>query len=367
MSYHKLLERQLRRFFGSLEQVPSGLEPFLSAVDEAYRAADEDRLSIERSLELMSRELTERNDQLRGELAGRQLIEEALLQEKAEQAALFRKLEETHCQLLQSEKMASIGQLAAGLAHEINNPIGFVTSNVGSLRTYVLDLLKVIDAFEAEKGGLGESARRRIDTLEEQVELALIREDSMPVLDECAEGLRRVRQIIRDLTEFSRMDEARWHRADLHRGLESTLNIVHNEVRHVADVIKEYGELPEVECLPSQLNQVFLNLLVNAAQAIKGKRGTITVRTGRRDGDHVFVEISDNGEGIAPEHLNRIFDPFFTTKPVGQGTGLGLALSYGIVARHHGGIEVDSTPGVGTRFRVVLPIRQSAETASAPA
>ncbi|WP_224249443.1 ATP-binding protein [Hyalangium gracile] len=367
MTYHPLLERQLRRFFGELDRLPPGLEPFLAAVSDAYRASDEDGRLLERSLELMSRELTERNDELRGELAGRQRIEEALLQEKAEQAALFRKLEETHSQLLQSEKMATIGQLAASLAHEINNPIGFVNSNLGTLRGYVTDLLELITAFEAEEERLGEAARQRIATVKKQVDLALLREDSRSLLDESAEGIRRVRQIIRDLTEFSHVDDARWRLVDLHKGLESTLNIVHNEVRHVADVLKEYGELPEVECLPSQLNQVFLNMLVNATHAIKGRRGTITVRTGRQDGGHVFVEISDTGEGIPPENLKRIFEPFFTTKPVGKGTGLGLALSAGIVARHHGRIEVRSEVGAGTTFRIILPVKHVAQPVAAPA
>ncbi len=348
MSYHKLLERQLRRFFGDKERIPPELEPFFTAINDAYRAADEDRLSLERSLELTSQELTERYDQLRVELADRQRAEQALL--------------ETHNQLVQSEKMASLGQLAAGLAHEINNPIGFVNSNLGMLRDAAAGLLELIAAFEAEEPRLCEEARCRIATVKERVDLALLREDTLALVHESSEGIRRVRQIIRDLMDFSHVGEGRWQRADLHKGLESTLNIVHNEVRYVADVIKEYGELPEVECLASQLNQVFLNMLVNAAQAIKRARGTITVRTGRSDEEHVFVEISDNGEGIPPEIMSRIFDPFFTTKPVGKGTGLGLSLSYGIITRHKGRIEVRSQPGEGTTFRIVLPVRQAPAT-----
>lgn len=360
MSYHKLLERQLQRFFGGPEKWPPGMESFLAAVSEAYQAADEDRQLIEGSLALTSKELTARNDQLREELAGRENIEEALLSEKAEQAALIRKLEDTHSQLLQSEKMASIGQLTAGLVHEINNPIGFVSSNLGTLRHYVTGLLKLISAYEAEEAGLGEEARKRLEARKQEAELEVLREDALEVVTESTEGLRRVRQIIRDLTEFSHVSDAHWQRADLHKGLDSTLTIVHNEVKYVAEVVREYGELPEVECLPSQLNQVFLNMLVNAAQAITRPRGRITVRTGRSGEEHVFVEIEDTGEGIAPENLTRIFDPFFTTKPVGKGTGLGLALSYSIVTRHRGRIEVRSQPGEGTTFRIVLPVNQSA-------
>jgi two-component system NtrC family sensor kinase len=366
VNYHKLLERQLRRFFGGREPLPPGLEPFLAAVNDAYWAADEDRLLIERSLELMSQELTERHAQLRTELTDRQSIEQALLEEKAEQAALIKKLEDTHSQLLQSEKMASVGQLAAGLAHEINNPIGFVNSNLSALRDYVGDLLKVIASFEAEEAGLSEEGRKRIAAIKEQVDLGFLCEDATSLLNESTEGIVRVRQIIRDLMDFSHVDDAQWQLADLHKGLDSTLNIVHNELRHVADVIKDYGALPEVECLPSQLNQVFLNALVNAAQAITGKRGTITVRTGTSGSEHVFVEIADTGEGIAPENLKRIFDPFFTTKPVGKGTGLGLSISYGIVTRHRGRIEVRSELGAGTLFRIVLPVKQNTQEDSPP-
>jgi two-component system NtrC family sensor kinase len=359
VTYHKLLERQLRRFFGGVERLPPDLKPFLAAVNDAYVAADEDRLLIERSLELMSQELTERNDQLRTELAERRDAEQALLREKAEQEELILRLEETHSQLLQSEKMASLGQLAAGLAHEINSPVGYVNSNLGTLRTYVTDLLKLIDGYEAEEAGLGEEARRRIAAIREQVDLALLRDDSLSLVEESQEGLRRVRGIVRDLMDFSHAGDAQWQRADLHKGLDSTLNIASNEVKYVADVIREYGELPEVECLPSQLNQVFLNMLINASQAIHGKRGKITVRTGCAGSDQVFVEIADNGEGIPSGNLKRIFDPFFTTKPVGKGTGLGLALSYGIITRHRGRIEVRSQPGDGTTFRITLPVKQT--------
>jgi signal transduction histidine kinase len=366
LSYHKLLERQLRRFFGGRERIPPGLEPFLTAVSEAYQAADEDRRSIERSLELMSQELLERNDQLRVELAIRQHAEQALLQEKSEQEALIKKLEDAHNQLLHAEKMASIGQLAAGMAHEINNPIGFVNSNLSTLGDYVSGLLELIGAFEAEEPALSEPARQRLAALKERVELKFLRDDFLPLLSESSQGINRVRQIVRDLADFARVDDVHWQRVDLRRGLDSTLNIVHNEVKYVAEVCKLYGAIPDVECLPSQLNQVFLNMLVNAAQAMKGKRGKITVSTGQVDAEHVFVDISDTGEGIAPENLKRIFDPFFTTRPVGKGTGLGLSLCYGIVTKHHGHIEVRSEPGAGSTFRIVLPVRQPGRAASEP-
>lgn len=276
----------------------------------------------------------------------------------AELQATNRKLAEAQDQLLQAEKMASIGQLAAGVAHEINNPVGYVASNLSSLGRYVNDLLSLLDACEQLDGSLSGEAPDllALRALKEKVNLTYLREDLHDLLAESKEGLERVKKIVLDLKTFSHVDEAEWQVVDLHQGLESTLNIVWNELKYKADVVKEYGNLPEVECLPSQLNQVFMNLLVNAAHAIES-HGTITLRTGQA-GEQVWVEVSDTGKGIAPENLGRIFDPFFTTKPVGTGTGLGLSLSYGIVKKHHGHIEVDSTPGEGTTFRVWLPVRQ---------
>jgi signal transduction histidine kinase len=175
---------------------------------------------------------------------------------------------------------------------------------------------------------------------------------------ESKEGIERVRAIVQDLRDFSQVDSAQaWQTVSLHAGIDSTLNIVASEVRAVADVVKAYGQLPEIECQASQINQVVMNLVVNAAHAMGPQRGRITLTTGTA-GDSVWLEVADTGSGIAPEHLSRLFDPFFTTKPVGKGTGLGLSLSYGIVQKHHGRIEVDSRVGAGTTFRVVLPVRQ---------
>ena len=368
MSYHKLLERQLRRVFGASDTIPPELIPLLTSISDAYHGMDDDRESIERSLELMSKELTERNTQLRNELAERNSAQQALLKEKAEQSALIKKLEEAHNQLLQSEKMASIGQLAAGVAHEINNPIGFVNSNCGTMRGYVLGMLELIAIFEAEENVLNEESRQRIKAAKERIDLSYLREDILDLLKETADGVYRVRKIVQDLKDFSHPDDGQWQRADLHHCLDSTINIVHNEVKYVADVVTYYGAIPEVECLPFQLNQVFLNLLMNASQAVKSeRRGTITIRTGVVQDETVFIEIEDDGKGIEPENLKRIFDPFFTTKSVGKGTGLGLSVSYGIISKHNGEIEVQSRPGLGTTFRVLLPVsRKDAVQATCP-
>ncbi|PBJ81903.1 sensor histidine kinase [Lysobacteraceae bacterium NML93-0399] len=281
--------------------------------------------------------------------------EQALQQRHAELHVRFNAAQE---QLLQSEKLASIGQLAAGVAHEINNPIGYVHSNLGSLQEYVGNLFALIDVYErAMRSHDPKAMSAEIDDTRERLDVDFISRDLPQLLTESRQGIERVTRIVRDLRDFSRSDrEHAWRLADLHAGLDSTINIVWNELRYKATLEKDYGTLPMIECLQSELNQVFMNLLLNAGQAL-GEQGTITVRTCHEPGQ-VWVEIEDTGTGIAPDVMQRIFDPFFTTKSVGKGTGLGLSISYGIVAKHHGRIEVDSTPGAGSRFRVILPVRQ---------
>lgn len=292
----------------------------------------------------------QKNQQLR--------VSEAL----SEQKKLNKRLEEAHNQLLQSEKMASIGQLAAGVAHELNNPIGFVHSNLGTLDGYVHDLMEIIAAYEAlPEAQEPVAALAAVKRLIEERDFSFLKDDIFSLLAESKDGLGRVRKIVQDLKSFSRVGDQDWKEADLHQGIDSTLNIVWNELKYKTTIVQEYSDLPPVFCLISQLNQVFMNLLVNAGHAIE-TQGTITIRTRRHGEESVCVEIADTGKGIAPEHLNRIFDPFFTTKPVGKGTGLGLSLSYSIVERHQGYIEVDSELGVGSTFRVVLPIKPKPTT-----
>ena len=269
--------------------------------------------------------------------------------------ATNQKLEQAQNQLLQSDKMASIGQLAAGVAHEINNPVGFVSSNLNTLRQYVGSLMQLVDAQASVVLAPNDAAlRARLASVQQAVELDYLKEDLPQLLDESAEGLARVKKIVEDLKDFSRVDQADWQQADLNAGLESTLNVVRNEVKYKAEVRKQLSPLPRVTCLAGQLNQVFMNLLVNAAQAISGQ-GTITLSTGHQDG-WVWVQVDDTGSGMPDEVRRRIFEPFFTTKDVGKGTGLGLSLSYGIVQRHGGALLVRSTPGVGSAFRMWVPV-----------
>jgi len=265
-----------------------------------------------------------------------------------------RMLEEAQNQLLQSEKMASIGQLAAGVAHEINNPVGFVNSNLSSLKHYVDGLLKLLANYETHEETLSAEARQQLQATKQDVDLEYLREDVPVLLRESADGLTRVKRIVQDLKDFSRVDNADWQEADLNAGLESTLNVVNNEIKYKAEVRRSYGQLPPVRCLAAQLNQVFMNFIVNAAHAIESN-GVITLSTGR-SGDWVWIEVADTGCGMSAEVQKRIFEPFYTTKPVGKGTGLGLSLSFSIVQKHKGQIKVHSEPGKGSAFRVWIPI-----------
>lgn len=265
------------------------------------------------------------------------------------------KLAEAQNQLLQQDKMASIGQLAAGVAHEINNPIGFVSSNLNTLRQYVQGLMALPQAYDAVLAAPGDGqARDALDRLREEVELDYLREDLPQLLDECADGLGRVKKIVQDLKDFSRVDQSDWQEADLNAGVESTLNVVRHEVKYKAEIVKRLAPLPPVVCLAAQLNQVFMNLIVNAAHAI-GERGTITLSSGVQD-DWAWVQVDDTGCGMSDDVRRRIFEPFYTTKDVGKGTGLGLSLSFSIVQKHGGAIAVHSLPGVGSSFRVWVPV-----------
>jgi hemerythrin-like metal-binding protein len=335
----------------------------MEALNEMYGKLGDKTLEViqkNQELEAEQQALKVLNDQLEERVKQRTAaVEQAnqqLLANNVELKNLNDKLESAHVQLLQSEKMASIGQLAAGVAHEINNPVGFVNSNLGTLGKYISSMFNVISAYETAEAKVGPNTCPEVAQVKKAMDFNYLKEDIPSLLKESQDGLARVTRIVQDLKDFSHVDEANWQQANLEQGMDSTLNVVSNEIKYKAEVVRQYAGLPSVECMPSQLNQVFMNMLVNAAQAIDQK-GTITVRTGK-SGEEVWVEVEDTGKGISPENLSRIFDPFFTTKPIGKGTGLGLSLSYGIVQKHHGRIEVKSEVGKGSTFRVWLPVRQ---------
>lgn len=287
--------------------------------------------------------------------------EASLKQRNDELNAAYSQLQTLQNQLLQSEKMASIGQLAAGVAHEINNPIGYVYSNLGTLQRYLQDIFLALQGFEsvALEASAHAQKQEKIAALKQQLDIAFIEQDIHDLMHESREGITRVKKIVQDLKDFSHADTTEyWEIADLHAGIDSTLNIVNNEIKYKVEVIKHYTEIPAVECLPAQLNQVFMNMLVNASHAIEEK-GQIIIQTALA-GDQVVISFIDNGKGIPEDIIHRIYDPFFTTKPVGSGTGLGLSLSYNIVQKHGGRIQVQSTLGQGTRFDIYLPILHDA-------
>lgn len=250
-------------------------------------------------------------------------------------------------QLLRSEKLASLGELAAGVAHEINNPIGYVASNLAVLSEYTESLTLLVRRMSEQLPSA------QSNSLKSQFDYNYICEDLPKLLAQSEEGLHRVIEIIRDLKDFSHIDEDEFVDADLHLGIQSTLNIVANELKYKAEIIKQFADLPLVSCIPSQLNQVLMNLLMNAAHAIE-QHGLITITTGC-DAHWVWFSVADNGAGIAADKLEQIFQPFYTTKPKGEGTGLGLALSSSIVEKHRGVIEVQSQQGQGSCFKVKIP------------
>lgn len=271
-------------------------------------------------------------------------------------------LKATQAQALQSEKMASIGQLAAGVAHEINNPIGFVGSNLDALTDYFNDYESLLDQYKIigsllENGDAGEDKVREqlkaIREHESDIEIDYLKEDIPDLLNDCIDGTRRVGQIVADLKNFAHPGNDKQMLMDINKGIESTLNVVANEVKYKAKVTKDFGDIPSVEGFPQKINQVFMNIFVNAAQAIEEK-GDITIKT-YAEGSDVKISIADNGSGIPEENLNKIFDPFFTTKEVGKGTGLGMNIVYNIIKEHNGNIEVESEMGKGTCFTITLP------------
>ena len=267
----------------------------------------------------------------------------------------YDELQTTQIKVFQQEKLASIGQLAAGVAHEINNPMGFISSNLTTLGKYFERTKEFVACLSAAFSDCAnDSGRAGVDEQRKRLKIDYIVDDSPQLIAESLDGAQRVRKIVQDLKSFSRIDDAEQKRADLKECLESTIGIAWNEIKYVATLTKDYSEIPPVLCYPQQLNQVFMNLLVNAAHAIKGQ-GEIRVRIWQDD-DTACVSVSDTGCGISEENQKRIFEPFFTTKEVGKGTGLGLSVSYDIIKKHHGDILVDSELGTGSTFTVRIPI-----------
>jgi two-component system NtrC family sensor kinase len=276
-----------------------------------------------------------------------------LRQSKAELEHRKSELERLQAQIVHTEKMASLGQLAAGVAHELNNPAGFIYGNMEILKDCTPGLERLLKFYETVSLSTEESAQ--VCVIKEEIDYEHTLEDLRSIIADCRHGAERIRDVVQNLRTFSRLDEAEFKKVDIHESLDSTLRLLSRYYTsgHIK-LYREYGELPPVDCYAGQLNQVWMNLLVNAAQAVKDA-GEVRIRT-KYEGQKVVVKISDTGCGIPPEYLKRIFDPFFTTKPVGEGTGLGLSVTYSIIERHKGAVRVESHLDKGTTFTVSIPV-----------
>ena len=286
---------------------------------------------------------------------------------------IFKQLKQTQLQLLQSEKMASVGQLAAGVAHEINNPNGFVRSNLGSLNKYINKVQELFKRYEEGLTSLQNNGSKEVLSFCEEIEevkkklkIDFIMKDIQKIITDSLTGTERIRKIVADLKDFSHVDQSKSNHANINEGIESTLNMVWNDIKDRCMVEKDYGDLPQLYCNQGQLNQVFMNLLLNAAQAIEEK-GVITIATrylngsaadNTREQGYIEIKFKDTGIGIPEDVLNKVFEPFFTTRDVGKGTGLGLSVAYDIIKKHKGDISVESEVGKGTSLTIKLPLAE---------
>lgn len=364
LSFHILLEDQ--RMAVQMKDMAAG-QTALMAYERLNQSPDGAHAVYHSSLLDLFTLLTERNQKLvlaneavRKTQAALTLANQSLelrVQERTRDLAdTVTRLEQTQTQLLQSEKMAAVGLLAAGVAHEINNPIGFVTSNLGSLSGYVEQLFELIDVYQAANAALSTEQQDSVAAARQKIDFDYLQEDIPGLIRESREGLERVKQIVSGLRDFSSAHDGQWATADLNQLLESALGVVASEIKSKANVVKALASLPPVPCMAAQIKQVLVNVLTNAVQAID-KQGLITVRSGVQS-DQVWLEVSDTGCGMAPDVQKRIFEPFYTTQAVGKGTGLGLSVSWEIIKQHHGELAVHSEPGQGSTFRVSLPVHQ---------
>ncbi len=372
---HPLLQRQIKRHLSHINPLPEW-ENFLQAVDEAYCQFEADHILIERSLELSSEELLQSNSQLQGFLdtVEAQVVNRTLelAQANAELTATFASLQHTQVQLIQAEKMSSLGQLVAGVAHEINNPVNFIYGNLVYLRSYSNSLLAIVQQFLE----FYTEPPSKIQELIDDLDLDYMSRDLPKIIDSMQLGTQRIKEIILSLRNFSRMDEAEYKTVDLHDGIESTITMLRHRLnrdlkRPAIKIIRNYGNLPMIECYAAQMNQVFMNILANAIDAIEEKirnqklreldqtSDCIEIQTILMDQKFVSIRFLDNGIGIDPATQKKLFDPFFTTKPIGMGTGIGLSISYRIITeQHQGTIECISSIGKGTELIIKIPIVQ---------
>ena len=335
--FHNLLKRQLSKYIGE-DEIPEKYKPFLNAVNSAYIEFEKDKILMERRIDISSKEHNEN----------------------------LNKIEKLQAQIMYHEKMAGIGQLSAGIAHEINNPLGFVKSNIYTLKSYKDKLKKLLELYFKIESYLENSDKDSYKTNFSEIieyknrnKIKFIFEDIDDIISESKDGINRMELIVKSLLCFARKaSSSEFNEYDINSNIKSTITIAYNEIKYYANVEENLEEVPTIKALEGEINQVLLNMLVNAAHAIKlkGIQGTIKIHTYCED-NYVKCEISDNGTGISKENISNIFNPFFTTKPVGVGTGLGLSISHDIIVnKHSGAIDVNSCLGEGTTFIISLPI-----------
>jgi signal transduction histidine kinase len=343
------------------DQFPDTAIVMVSGVDRTQRALDAVRLGaydyLIKPCDLDVLELTvERALERRRLLRDGKRYKKDLEKQNTELARSKAELERLQAQMVHSEKMASLGQLAAGVAHELNNPAGFIYGNMEFLRTCARGLERLLRFYDNAQ--LPAPLAGEAQAIKEEIDYDNSLKDLGAIITDCYDGAERIRDVVQNLRTFSRLDEAEFKKVDLHEGIESTIRLLSKYYGAGGITLeRNYADLPQVDCYAGQLNQVWMNLLVNAAQAT-GQEGTVRVST-RMENETAVVSISDTGDGIAPEHLKSIFNPFFTTKRVGEGTGLGLSITYGIIERHGGCINVDSSLEKGTIFTVTVPINNT--------
>jgi signal transduction histidine kinase len=378
---HRLLQRQLKKYLSqnvsdftgdlnsSLDGIPLEWQNFLQAVDDAYTHYDADYQMIERSLELSSEELLQANNQLREMLTnveGKVSERTAeLIKANGELEQALTDLQQMQIHLIQAEKMSSLGQLIAGIAHEINNPVNFIHGNIRHLHNYVINLLEFVELSQE----CSERVNSDLQSKAEEIDLEFIKIDLPKVIKSMEVGTHRIREIVLSLRNFSHIDQSELKAIDIHQGIEDTLLILGHRIKPQKNsdfpriqIVKQYGDLPLVNCYAGQLNQVFVNILVNAIDAIEesassDRQPCISIQTQVIDGNYVEIAIADNGSGIPEAIQQQIFNPFFTTKPVGKGTGMGMAISYQIITeKHKGRLTCVSSLDKGTEFIIHIPI-----------
>ncbi len=310
------------------------------------------------SLRIKNDELSGQNDEISTQKDYLVVLNEELEKQKSELSTTLKDLTQAQIQLVQSEKMASLGQLTAGVAHELNNPLNFISSSITPLKRNIEDFLNLLNSYDSviKQKDLPDGFKV-VEDLKEEIDYTFLVKETNDLLEGINEGALRSKHIVKDLRTFSRMDENEFKTVDLHEGLESTLLLLRHKLQDRITMHKNYGNLQHVECLPGKINQVFMNILTNSILAIEDK-GDIFIETSIID-DSARISIRDSGRGMSDETRRHIFEPFFTTRPVGKGTGLGLSITYSIIAEHKGNIEVLSEPGLGSEFIITLPFIKS--------